>query len=99
LDPSGEREFMVIDWRGSQVDGFPIFDLVRFAESAGLSSKALRAELAQHAERLECGIGDTRDYLSAALGLIWANLDQFPPERFALMGTRNLQTLEAALNE
>jgi hypothetical protein len=28
LDPSGARDFVVIDWRGSTVDGYPIFDLV-----------------------------------------------------------------------
>jgi hypothetical protein len=98
LDPSGIHDFMVIDWRGSNVDGFPIFDLVTFAGSAALRPKILRAELAAHAARLDCEIKDTRIYLAAALGYIWLHLDQFPPERFEAMGRRCLETLENALN-
>jgi len=99
LDPNREREFIVIDWGGSHVDGFPIFDLVRFAESARLPASVLRRELGAHAELLACDLADTRFYLLAALGLIWRNLGQFPPERFAAMAKRNLQTLGAAVNE
>jgi hypothetical protein len=97
LDPSALRDFLVIDWRGSAVDGFPIFDLVKFAQSVKLPPYVLRRELAEHAERLECDIQDTRTYLLAALGYIWLNLEQFPPERFLVMAARNLDTLERAL--
>jgi len=98
LDPSKTREFMIIDWGGSSVDGLPIFDLVKFAESAGLTSRALRVELSAHAERLCCSLQHTRIYLVAALGYIWQNLNQFPPERFAMMAESNLRTFDAALN-
>jgi hypothetical protein len=98
LDSSGARDFMVIDWRGSNIDGFPIFDLVKFAESVRMPARALRAELAAHAERLGCSLEDTYIYLVAALGYIWRNLDQFPPERFAEMAAGNLATMKAALN-
>lgn len=97
LDPSCTRDFVVIDWRGSEVDGFPIFDLVKFAESARLSPSALRFELIAHAEILQCALEDTLSYLMAALGHIWLHLDQFPPERFADMAESNLQTLQNAL--
>jgi hypothetical protein len=98
LDRSKRREFMIIDWRGSDVDGYPIFDLVKFAEAVGLRPRALRAELSEHANRLACEIEDTRSYLLMGLGYIWLNLDQFPPERFAAMADRNLNTLDAALH-
>ena len=97
-DPSRVRDFMIIDWRGSEVDGFPIFDLVKFAEAVGIRPSILREELAAHAAKLGCELHDTRSYLAAALGYIWLNLDQFPPERFALMAARNFNTLDAALN-
>jgi hypothetical protein len=97
LDPSRVREFMIIDWGGSSVDGFAIFDLVKFAESAALTPRALRTELAAHADRLGCSLDQTRIYLIAALGYIWQNLNQFPPERFATMAKTNLRTLDAAL--
>lgn len=98
LDPSGSRPFVLIDWRGSNVDGFPIFDLVKFAASAGLRRKALRAELAAHSERLGCDIEETRIYLLAALGYIWLHLEQFPPDRFLAMAENCLLTLDNALN-
>jgi phosphotransferase family enzyme len=98
LDPTRRREFVVIDWRGSEVDGFPIFDLVKFAESARLPPRALKVELGAHAEILGCALEDTRSYLMASLGHIWLHLDQFPPERFAAMAKRNLETLERALH-
>jgi len=98
LDPSKTREFMIIDWRGSDVDGIPIFDLVKFAEAVRMRPTALRAELAVHAERLGCEIQDTRTYLVTALGHIWLYLDQFPPERFAAMAQRNINTLDTALH-
>jgi hypothetical protein len=97
LDPTGKRQFTLIDWRGSNVDGFAVFDLIKFSESARMSSRDLRRELHAHAQSLNCDVGDTRIYLLAALGLIWLNLDQFPPDRFAAMALRNFRTLEAAL--
>lgn len=98
LDPSGVRPFVLIDWRGSTIDGFPIFDLVKFAESAGLSRKALRAELAAHSEALGCAIQEARIYLLAALGYIWIHLEQFPPDRFREMAENCLLTFDNALN-
>lgn len=98
LDPTGSREFVLIDWRGSNVDGFPIFDLVKFAQTAKLRPKALRRELAAHAERLACSVRETRIYLLAALGYIWLHLEQFPPERFNAMAESCLRTIDDALN-
>jgi hypothetical protein len=89
---------MIIDWGGSSVDGLGIFDLVKFAESARLSPRALNAELTAHAERLGCSLPQTRIYLVAALGYIWHNLNQFPAEKFAMMAESNLGTLDAALS-
>jgi len=98
LDPTRIRPFVLIDWRGSAVDGFPIFDLVKFARSSGISRKLLRAELGAHAERLGCDIHETRSYLLAALGYIWIHLEQFPPERFLAMGEGCLAAVDNALN-
>lgn len=98
LDPSGARDFVVIDWRGSMVEGYAIFDLVKFAESAGLGAKLLRRELGEHADALGCRVEDTRPYLLAALGHIWLNLDQFPVDRFAAMARSNLRTLDRAID-
>ena len=98
LDPSGLRRFVAIDWRGSQVDGYPIFDLIRFADSVRLGTNVLRSELQKHAEVLGCELEDSRSYLVAALGHLWMNLDQFPAERFADMAERSLKVLDRAIH-
>ena len=98
LDPLGKRDFVVIDWRGSTTDGYPIFDLIKLAESFRLTPKALKAELDSHADALGCSLDNMRNYLTAALGYVWHHLDQFPPERFAAMAERNLRTLGNALS-
>src|SRR5207248_10552168 len=50
LRAPGNRQFpfVIIDWLGSVTRGFAIFDLVRLAESLGLSPRALGEELDIH---------------------------------------------------
>jgi hypothetical protein len=98
LDPSSTRGFMLIDWRGCEVDGYPIFDLVRFADSAKLSPVSLKSELEAHAALLGCEPADTRFYLLAAFGHFWLHLDQFPPERFNAMARRCLEVWDRAIH-
>lgn len=98
LRPSHPSEFTVIDWGGSNVDGLPIFDLIKFAEGVRLSPRQLRTELSAHAAAIDCQLEHTRIYLLAALGSIWRDLGEFPAERFAAMAEANLRTLDSALN-
>ena len=68
LRGSVSTAFTLVDWRGSQTDGFPIFDLIRLAESFGLSTKALGRELRRHQTALGCQVADLPLYLLGALG-------------------------------
>jgi len=77
--------FFIIDWRGSRINGFPFFDLVRLSMSLGLSPDELRREIVASCEMLECNPVDVNSYLAAALGEISMRLDQFPRERFLRM--------------
>jgi hypothetical protein len=93
LDP---RPFVVIDWRGFLAQGFPIYDLIRSAESFRLSPQQLHSELAAHARQLDTDIEHTAVYLLAALGHIVLTLDQFPIDRFISMATRCWSVWSAA---
>ena len=77
--------FFIIDWRGSRIDGFPFFDLVRLSMSFGLSPDELRREIIATCESLECALVDVNSYLAAALGEISTRLEEFPRERFLQM--------------
>jgi hypothetical protein len=94
-----EFPFVVIDWRGSLVDGFPIFDLVTFAGSYQMCPAELRAALQRHCDALACDLADARSYLLAALGHIAMTLDQFPVDRFVVLARLSLSRCDAALQE
>jgi hypothetical protein len=89
LLPSGDDHrdkqtfpFFVIDWRGSRVDGFPLFDLVRVSMSLQLTAKELRRELMHSCQSLGCDFSDAPYYVAAALGEIASRNDQFPLHAF-----------------
>ena len=94
---SRHEPMIVIDWRGSLVQGFPIYDLIRLAGSLNLPPALLRAELAYHAKSLEASEQDTRIFLLAALGHFSANLGEFPVDRFRALAIETFSVLGAAL--
>jgi len=74
----------VIDWGGSQLRGYGIYDLIRLGESLQIPSRIMRRELAIHETALGGGQA-SQIHLLAALGHYAANLGQFPRERFVAM--------------
>ena len=96
-DFSGGFGFQIIDWAGSTPRGYPVYDLMRMAESQRLSVTALRQRLSQHAAVLQCDPVQLRNYLCVALGYLRMNLEQFPHERYARMADSIWQRLNAAL--
>jgi hypothetical protein len=89
--------FTVVDWRGSLVQGFPVFDLVRIAESFDLSSSSLGRELKRHQVALTCRVEDLPLYLLGALGHYAAHLGEMPPALFRAMADECVRRLGAAL--
>lgn len=89
--------FVVIDWAGSEIQGYALYDLVRFAESTALSDSGLRTEVARHCQLLGCDRGDAKSYLLAALGHIYMNLEHFPLPSFIRMSETCLATLERSM--
>lgn len=92
--------FTLVDWRGSETQGYPLFDLIRVADSFGLSPKALYRELRLHRAALGCQMEDLPVYLLGALGHYAAHLGEMSPVQFQKMCdccvTRLSHALEAA---
>jgi hypothetical protein len=89
--------FVIIDWAGSEINGYAMYDLVRLAQSMGLNARSLRSEVDRHCRLLRCEPADATSYLLAALGHILINLEHFPMDRYARVAESCLTTLEHAL--
>jgi len=89
--------FTLVDWRGSALQGFPVFDLVRAAQSFGLSPKALHRELQLHRAALGCQVEDLMVYLLGALGHYAARLGQMRPSLFRTMADDCVMLLSRAV--
>ena len=99
LHGAASTAFTLVDWRGSEADGFPIFDLIRVAESFGLSPRALRRELQLHRAALRCRMEDFPLHLLGALGHYATHLGEMSPVLFQQMADASVQRLLAALAE
>ncbi|MBD1910590.1 MULTISPECIES: phosphotransferase [unclassified Leptolyngbya] len=92
-----EPKFVLIDWAGSKVQGYAIFDLIRMAASFKVKPKRLGENVAAHCQILGCDIRDAKSYLLAAGGHFALNLGCFPLERFVCMMQASVKDLDKAL--
>lgn len=86
--------FSVIDWAGSEIHGYAMYDLVRLAQSMHLNGAKLQCELDRHCRVLRCESTDAISHLLAALGHIANNLEHFPMDRYTRMAESCFATLE-----
>jgi len=91
------RKFVVIDWPGGRVRGFPIYDLSRLCASVGSSARRYRSELLAHARILGCQARDVEANLLSALGHIGQHLEHFPEERYIGMAVQSVHSVRVAL--
>jgi hypothetical protein len=77
--------FVVIDWAGSELRGYPFYDLVRFSLSVGMTPRALRAEVTRHSNVLGVDSLDAMSSLLSALGHLAIHLECFPMEQYLRM--------------
>jgi len=94
---SKDAPLVVIDWRGSLMEGYAVYDLIRLAGSLKLAPALLRAELSYHAKSLRVSEQDTRIFFLAALGHFSANLGQLPVDRFRKLAIETFSLIAAAL--
>jgi len=93
------RKFVVIDWPGGQVRGYPIYDLSRLCTSVGSSTRRYRSELLAHARILGCLPRDVEANMLSALGHIGLQLDCFPEERYIGMAVQCVHRVRVALGQ
>jgi hypothetical protein len=89
--------FALIDWRGSRVDGYPVYDLVRLADSLHIRPRRLGIELRRHAAALGCTADTTEVHLLAALGHYARHLGEMPVSAFDAMARTCLALHRRAL--
>ena len=94
---SASAPFTLIDWGGSATDGFPIYDLMRAAQTFRLSPKALQTQLQLHQAALGCQPEDLSSYLLGALGYYAGRLGEMPPDVFRAMADECVTHLSSAL--
>lgn len=94
----GSAPFTLIDWLGSARGGFPVFDLVRAAQTFCLTPKALYAQLELHRRALGCQLEDLPVYLLGALGHCAARLGEMSPAVFLAMADDCVIRLSSALD-
>lgn len=89
--------FGVIDWSGAQRDGFPIYDLIRLAQSLRIDRHQLARQIALHCEILGCAPEAARWHLAAAFADLRANLEQFPFNLYVQQAESSFALLDAGL--
>ena len=97
LHGDASTAFALVDWRGSETQGFPLFDLIRTAESFELSPQALQRELQLHRAALGCQVADLPLYLLGALGHYAAHIGEMSPALFRAMADECVTRLSSAL--
>jgi hypothetical protein len=88
LHGEANRPFTLIDWGGSELNGYPLYDLMRLALSFRISTSALRGELDRHRAALNCADADLPLFLLGALGHYAEKRGEFPLDRFREMADR-----------
>lgn len=102
LPHKGQRQnhpygFIVIDWAGAKMRGYPFADLVRMSSSIGLSRRLLLREVLRLSQIIKCEICDAESYLLASIGHLGSNLEHFPEHRFLRGSIRSFNQLRGVV--
>jgi len=79
------RGFVLIDWGGARLKGYPFLDLLRLGNSSRLSRRVLRRELREHCRVLGCAPVDVASHALAGLGALQLRQDHFPEAAYRAM--------------
>lgn len=80
-----KRGFIVIDWGGSKINGYPFFDLIRFLMSCEIGPKVAKQHIRSMAKQIGCSNSDVSIYLLCALGKLGQELNNFAVHRYLRM--------------
>lgn len=71
------RGFILIDWSGANLAGYPFANLLSRARTSRVSTSVLTAELRRHCQILSCESDDIMPCVLAGLGFVGGNLGHF----------------------
>jgi hypothetical protein len=95
---ANDAPFVVIDWPGATMQGYPFYDLLRIARSMRLSAAGLRNEVRRHRRILDLDSTGAMGHLLAGLGHIGLNLGCFPMDMYVDMSRNCFVDLRSALD-
>lgn len=88
---------VVIDWPGSMVDGYAMYDLIRLADSFGVSDRVLGEQVRAHCRLLGCDARHAASHLAASLGYLLGHLDHFPMHLFLPLADKCVTRITSAV--
>ena len=93
----GPCGFVVIDWAGANLHGYPFYDLLSFCGCLRGPWPTLREQVGLHCAVLSCESEDAVSYLLASLGALGMDLEYFPEDRYVSLATALFARLARAL--
>ncbi len=88
--------FVIIDWAGSRISGYPFFDLITLS----ISLNNYPAKTTRYIESMmlifKCSRADVLAYYLCALGKLYQELENFPEDRFVNLCENSLNHLTLA---
>jgi hypothetical protein len=79
------RGFILIDWAGANMQGYPFVNLLMLGRSCRLRGPLLQKEVSRHANILSCDAEDVVSYLLAALGHVGMHLGHFAEDDYVAL--------------
>jgi hypothetical protein len=95
LNPNGNG-FVVIDWGGARVAGYPFIDLLRFIMSFNLSPKGTAHQLNSMRRVIRCEPEDVVSHVVCSYGKLYQEIDNFPRQNFINLCESSIRYLMAA---
>lgn len=95
LSPSGNG-FIVIDWGGATVSGYPFIDLLRFTMSFNLSPAGTARHMDSMRRVIRCEPEDVASHVACSFGKLYEEIDNFPEQNFIGLCESSIRHLTAA---
>ena len=84
-DIPGRPAFVVIDWAGASMCGYPFFDLAKMAFSLNATRAQTLRQIDRHCALFDCEREDVLAYFLCASGSLSQHLEYFPEAKFVEM--------------
>jgi hypothetical protein len=88
--------FIVIDWAGAKVSGYPFIDLLRFTMSFNLSPAGTARHMNSMRSVIRCGPEDVASHVVCSFGKLYQEIDNFPKHNFIGLCESSIRHLMAA---